>query len=335
MMKRIVLLALSVLVVALLLSGCSMMNTNPLLNAVSTTVPGTGDLLPGVEAAKPAQPQGEAVLFFRYLDEPYLAQETRTVVQSANQSYEMTLVSALISGPSAYATDLGGLFPDGTRVVSTVKSGRTLFVTLSKEIMNAYPDEPVDWQEYDRWRLESPLRRLLCMQSLVATMTENCDIDQVQVLVESSQSQSSASMRLRQNYFLDDSEDDVLVGPMTRDASLILTAENTLELVLSCFSHQDWVRLNRYIAASDPQTGLEKMDENEFIRQMEAQPRLVGWVSHGATRSLSDTRATFICDMHVLLSGHETEIIGRTIRLYHVGGVWKTTYNQLTGWLNE
>lgn len=115
----------------------------------------------------------------------------------------MALISQLLLGPGTASADLNVLFPEGTRVLSTVRQGRTLFVTLSREIMNGYPDEPVDWQEDAEWRTEAPLRRVLCMQSLVATVTENCDVDQVQVLVQAG-STGSGSLRLKQNYFLDD-----------------------------------------------------------------------------------------------------------------------------------
>lgn len=144
------------------------------------------------------------MLYYRCRDEAYLISESRTVTRAPSQSWEYAVIARLLEGPSGTSTGLTRLFPEGTRVLSAVRQGRTLFVTLSKELLNGYSDEPVDWQESETWRRECPLRRRLCMQSLVATVTENCAVDQVQVLVQQT-TRTGGSLRLKQNYFLDDS----------------------------------------------------------------------------------------------------------------------------------
>lgn len=322
---------------ALLLTGCTepvVRTTNPLAGAAATLVPDTDPVLPRLDDAT-LHSRDTATLFFRYGTEPYLASESRTIPQSASQSYETALLTQLLSGPGTQSTELRSLFPEGTRVLSTVKQGRTLFVTLSAEIMNMYPDEPNDWRSQDAWRTESPLRRLLCMQSLVATVTENCDVDQVQLLVQQT-GDAVGSLRLKQNYFLDGSPDSVLVGPMTRRASLLLGPDNTLSVVLDCWVSQDWQRLYLYIADHDPQLGTESLPLSGFITVMNTKPALVSWQAGSASISADGTCATFAVDLTLLSAdGQLTSVTGRTLRLYRENGLWKTSLNQLTGWLEE
>ena len=307
--------------------------TNPLTESLATEVPGVETILPQAEETGTVRSSEEAVLYFRFRDEPYLAQETRVITRTASQTYEMALISQLLQGPGTAGTDLNGLFPDGTQVLSTTRQGRTLFVTLSAEIMNAYPDEPVDWQENETYREECPLRRRLCMQSLVATVTENCDVDQVQVLVEQ-ENASVTSLRLKQNYFLDDSEDDVLVGPMTRDPSMLLSAENTLRVLLDAWCGQDWQRMYNLMAVRDPVSGDGRATENDFIAAMSALRPVVRYTQTEATTTADGSCATFAVSFAVLnTDGTVTELTNRIVRLYRVNGLWKTGVSSLTGWM--
>ena len=167
----ILLLALT----AALTGACSLGGNNAVSPAPSSTVP-------AAEAPAEMTRQGTATLYFRYLDEPYLAPESRVVNQTPSRPYEQVLISALLSGPTGH--DLTALFPPGTRVISTTRQGRTLFVTFSPELLGAYADEPDAWAPDPAWQAEVPLRRLLCMQGIAATITENCDVDRVQILVQ-------------------------------------------------------------------------------------------------------------------------------------------------------
>ena len=121
-------LALLLALTAALLSACSLGGGTPVSPAPSSTVP-------AAEAPAEMQRQGTATLYFRYLDEPYLAPETRVVNQTPSRPYEQVLISALLSGPTGH--DLTALFPPGTRVISTTRQGRTLFITFSQELLNA------------------------------------------------------------------------------------------------------------------------------------------------------------------------------------------------------
>lgn len=293
----------------------------------------SGTLLPEAQAPAELYATQTATLYFRFLDEPYLAPETRAVTYAPSQAYELALLTSLLAGPSTHAAELTGVFPEGTRVLSTSRQGRILFVTLSKEIMNPYPDEDAGITAATAGT-ESLLRRQLCMQSLVATVTENCDVDDVQVLVEQTGT-AADSLRLRQRYFLTTDDNSLLVGLQTRQEELLLTPGNTLRAILDRWATQDWTRLYRYLAAKDPATGEEKRSLSDFITAMEGLPRLVSCTFSGGSVSPDGCFVTFTLCPTLLTDGQTRELPGRVLRLYREGDLWKISLAQLIQWLED
>ena len=312
-MKKLLLLLL-----ALLLTGCSALN-DPLDGAVTP-------LAEGIAAPQPDAPdylfsQEVATLWFRYLDEPLLAPETRALSFSPDQPMEVSLLSALLAGPDVQSPELTGLFPAGTRVLSTVRQGRTLFVTLSRQIMDAYPDEPASWQSDPYWAAEMPLRRRLCMQSLVATITENCDVDTVQVLVEQ-QDEITDSLRLRQRYYLD-TDGNELADSLSRDDRLLLSPGTAMTTILTLWQQRDWPRLIRYMPAA--------ADEEALLARLDALPHLLDFSLSGPT--ISGQTATFTLSATLRGERGVSTLTRRVLRLNQERGLWRADLEQLTGWL--
>ena len=307
---------LFLLLLALLLTGCA---AHPLSE--------TAQPLPTeVEALHPIAPDALAssdtvTLWFRYLDEPLLAPETRAIALSPDQPMEYALITALLTGPDVQSTELTELFPAGTRLLSTVRQGRTLFVTLSREIMNGYPDEPADGLSDPYWAAEMPLRRRLCMQSLIATVTENCDVDEVQVLLEQ-QGNVTDSLRLRQRYYLDTDDNRQLADPLTRDDSLLLSPGTAMTTILSLWQQRDWTRLTRYIIADDG---------DALTDTFNGLPGLLDFSLSGPT--VAGHTATFTLTARLSAPTGTYTRSGRVIRLREEHGLWRITPEQLTGWL--
>lgn len=321
MKKRVLIL----LFCALLLTGCSPMGL-PMGGTSATNVPGTNPILPAAQAPAALDSRETATLYFRYLSEPFLAQETRSITHSPSKPYELSLLTELLSGPGSHSADLTALFPAGTQVLSTVTQGRTLFVTLSREILSGYPDDSsINPQEQQ-------LRRKLCMQSIVATITENCDIDQVQILVEQT-GNATGSLRLQESYFMADPQSTALVGTMSRDESLLLSPGSTMELICHLWRSRDWQRLYQYIALRDPSTGVERVNYRDFVTAMENLPMLSAYEISGGSVTQDGTLATYSLTATTLKASRETTHQGCILRLCREGGIWRITLNQLTGWL--
>ena len=323
MKKRLLIL---LILAALLLSSCSAVL--PFGGALSTAVPGTEPARPEAQAPADLGRPETATLYFRYLEEPFLAQETRIITHSPSRPYELSLLTALVSGPGSHSADLTGLFPAGTQVLSTVTQGRTLFVTLSRELLSGYPDDNSVTPQ------EQQLRRALCMQSIVATITENCDIDRVQILVEQTDN-ATGSLRLQKSYFLEEPQSTELIGPLTRADEMLLTPQRTAELLCSLWRSRDWQRLYQYIALRDPSTGVERVSYRDFVTAMENLPLLSGYPVAGGSVTQDGTQATFAIDATTLAGNQETGHSGCILRLCRENGLWRATMAQLTGWLEE
>ena len=325
-MKRL-LIVLMLLFSALLLAGCSVAITPGNL-AVSTMAPGTDPVTPLANASDTLRTDETVTLYFRYMDEPYLAAEHRAMSQLPTESWEYVLIHALISGPETRSNRLNGLFPEGTRLIATEHDGRTLHVTLSSEIMNDFPDEPSDWAADPYWAQEVPRRRSLCMQSLAATVVENSDVDRIQIFV---QQPDGSVTRLPLSYYRH--ADDSTPAPMlTRDAGLLLNPDNTMHVILHAWLRRDWTTMYRYLSDEDSQAG--GMDERAFVTAMENAPHLISYECSGGTVSVGGSTVTFTVYARVMDNRTEHTEEG-VIRLHRDESLWTVTMTQLTGWLEE
>lgn len=314
-MKRHITLLL--LLCCLLLSGCTRDPLAPI------AAPSANDIPAPVVTDLPAN-EDLATLWFRYGTEPLLAPETRVITHSRAEGHALAILRALIDGPGATASGLSGLFPQGTQVISCTQSGNIMFVMLSKHIMNGYADEPAAWHNDPYWAAEVPLRRELAMQSIAATLTENCPVDTVVILVEQS---GSDSLRLRQSYYMEDS--NALAGPLIRNESLLLTPARTAEIILQCWQEGDFARLYQYVATLDPTTGAARLEENEFLTLMADMPRLLHAHAEGGSVSLDGKTAVFTVSGVWLEEGNETPFTGMVLRLTREQGVWRIGLGQL------
>lgn len=322
MMHRMLLSVL--LLCCLLLSGCS---HDPIAPMADLTVPAD---IPAPAAAVLPPEETSVTLWFRFGTEPVLAAENRRLYTPAGTSLALNLMQALISGPSAASTELQGLFPQGTRVISVHQSQRLMFVTLSRQIMNGFHDEPEAWHEDPYWRIEVPRRRQLAMQSIAATLTENCDVDTVIILVEQSGS-ATDSLRLRNSYYTLDG-DPTISPPLTRDEKLLLSPARTAEIILECWQEADWLRLYRYTAKVDPISGAHKPEESDFAHRMQSLPRLLHGQAEGGSISMDGKQAIFTLNGAWLQDGTEKPFTGLPLRLIREKELWRVGVSQLTGW---
>ncbi len=314
---------LSLILLSLLLTGCAA--REPLAALTSTPMPGQGELPSPVAEEEQTQRQ-TYVLWFRFGQEPYLAAEKREMAVSPTEETELALAQALVNGPSAQSMELKGLFPPGTRVISVLRQGRTLFVTLSRQLLSRYVDEPTEAGKDAYWAQELPLRRQLAMQALAATLTENCAVDTVVVLVEPRGS-ATESLRLRQSYYRTGGGEEP-AAPLQRDDALLLTPHTVMDLICQLWQERDWVRLYRYAAAQDAWTGETLPEYEEFVRRMDALSQLVDYeVSAGSVAG--NRQATFSVQLTLLRDGQvETREKG-VFYLQEEKGLWKVGLSQL------
>lgn len=312
------------LLCCLLLSSCTARDP---IAPVLSPLPGDGQEIPVADSGEALSRPAVVTLWFRLGDEPMLAPEIRTIDDTPAAPFELILLQALTGGPAAASTELTGLFPPGTRVLATHLQGRTLFVTLSRQIMNDFADEPSAWADLPDWAQEVPLRRELAMQAIAATVTENCDVDRVVILVEPT-SRGSDSMRLRQQYYRSGASAEQLAEPLTRNEAPLLTPGNTLQIILTSWQSRDWSRLYRYTARTDAFDGAARPTYDAFAMSMDALPHLTGFTTSAGSVSPDGQTAVFTVTLQLLEDGYP-RTAAVTLRLQRERSLWRISMSQV------
>ena len=290
------------LLMCLLLCGCA---KDPITPTSDANAPSD---IPAPVVTDLPQNQDQVTLWFRFGTEPLLAPETRIITHARTESHALAILRALIGGPSAASTELSGLYPPGTQVISCTQSGRMMFVTLSKHIMNGYADEPADWRSRAAWAI---------------------DVATVVILVEQTAT-ATDSLRLRQGYSTLDG-DMALADPLIRNEQLLLTPARTVDVILQCWQEGDFTRLYRYVARTDPDTGVARPEQDAFIQQMNAAKPLLYAQAEGGSITFGGQRAVFtICGAY-WDDGEESPFTGMVLQLVREKGVWRIGLTQLTG----
>lgn len=294
------------------LTGCTADPISLMASPASSNLPA-----PAVEHIPVEEDQ--AVLWFRFGEEGLLAPEARALTIHRGENPAQVILTALLAGPSAAAMELRSLFPRGTELLSLSQEGGVMFVTLSHHMLNAYSDEPKDWQTDPYWAVEVPLRRVLAVQSLAATLTENALAQEVVILVAQSAAREGA-LRLQNSYFCDGRSG--VSAPITRDESLLLTPSRTAEIILQCCQETDWARLYRYMAHTD------RPSQEVLAYTMSLLPRLTRFEVAGG--SLNGSQAVFTVSGATLTGSVESPFAGRILRLTKERGLWRVSFSHLT-----
>ena len=262
-------------------------------------------------------------LYFRYGDSAYLAPEQREIQVKRNESLEKAIAAALIQGPDPSNPALSSLFPPGTEVLAAAVQGDTLFITFNEAFLGRYPDEPTDAASG-----EGVLRRKLCLQSLAATLTEEGLCAQVQVLVYRSAVQTN-SMRLQAG-FLDRSNDDTLLPPVTRDEKCLLTPFNTASLILQAWKDQDWTSLYDLTAREED----ARAGEQSALEAFAAARTLTDFSISPGTVSFDGQSAVLTASLTVQDQGTDEAVQGYPLLLLREAGIWKVDYTRLLNMMN-
>lgn len=288
----------------LLLAGCGEL---PPAALQQSTPEGQTPLSAEPEAG--AAREQTATLYFRYGDSALLRQETRELTVMPNESREKALVTALLDGPH----EGGGsaLFPDGTQVLSTQAQDGVIYVTFNEALYDRYPDESLSGQA----REQAILRRRLAMAALCATLTESGEYRAVQVLVRA-ESNVGSSMRLRESYFLADSE--LPCDALTREETYLPTPAASARLALAAWQTRDWESLSQWIAAR----GASAADIAP-ASLAKAQTLLAAQAGEGCVSP--DGQSAVVCVNLTLRGddGAESACAAWPLRMIREGGVWK------------
>ncbi len=311
------LLLLLAVTLPLLLAGCSA-QFNPLVKNEATDAPGLDMQLPAAAANEGNVIRIQATLYFRYLDEPMLAGESRVLTVRRDQRPEQAIMDALLEGPSGSNADLRRLIPADAVVEGLSSRDQVLFITFNE----AFLDDgiPGDWASDDAWKEEAPLIRELITQSIAASVTESCPYAGVQLLVHK-QNEVQTSLRLDNEYFLDGSVG--LSEPVLRDESRLLTPQTTVKTLLEAWYQKDFERMYKYVAQSD------KPLYSVFVEALNSAPSPeVFTVSGGSVNAVGQTAVVTVY-LRLLYRAEDEELLSYPLLLTRENDVWKIEYERL------
>ena len=319
MMKRKSRLAFLALLLALplLLTGCYD-KLNPLVKNEATTAPGLNEDLHAAVADDSNTTEIKATLYFRYLDEPMLAGESRTLTVRRDQRPEQAIIEALLEGPSADNADLRRIIPEDTQIEGISDRDQVLFVTFGEGFFNdGIPD---DWETDDDWKDEAPLLRELITQSIAASITESYPYTGVQLLVYREDAVQT-SLRLSNEYFLDGSEG--LSEPVTRDEALLLTPQTTVKTILTAWSQKDFERMYKYLAYRG------RPSYSAFVDALDLAPLVDVFTLSGGSVYPDGQTAVVTAYLRLIRQGEDDEVISYPLQLIRENDLWKMDYARL------
>ena len=316
------------LLLALLLCGCTAA-VNPLARVEATDAPGLSMTLHPATASQSNANELQATLYYRFLTQPMLACESRTLTVKRDESPELAVVNALLEGPSAGNAELIRLFPETVTVESVQLQNGLLFVVLSDALLRD-DGVPTDWLTQSQWRSEAPLRRRLTIQSLVCSLVETFDDASVQVMIRE-QGGAKTTSRLDNGYFLGEATGPS--DPQTRDESLLLTPHNAAAALLRACVERDYQTLYAYTAAQTD--GVEKPVYDAFASEVQDVNKLSDVSASEGNVSPDGRSACLNVEMSMQSESRKRTVTAYPLRLVREGGAWKLPYDRLLALLKQ
>ncbi len=267
----------------------------------------------------------DVTLYYRCEDAALLSARQAQLDLRREETIATSIVKALIDGPGA-ASGLDGLFPRGTSIISVNGEGATAFVTLSRDFLGRPDGAPADWEDLAEWQEEAALRRMLAVQSLVLSLTEDGRFQRVQLYV--ADHDDDVPERIPLCYFsLDVTDPGVMLAACSRDESYLLTPRRVLLMALDCWQRRDYDALHAMLT-----DGREPLPEREaFAAKMrELDVTLLTCEATDGSVSYDGQRATLVLNARISTpQGGETEIRREAVPLHREAGNWMMTYDTL------
>lgn len=190
-------------------------------------------------------------LYFADTEYSMLVREVRKTKVSVDANVEKKVLEELLLGPSIPISMAQIINPD-TQVVRLKQEGRVLTVVLSKEFL--------DWSFIENTRPieESNAVKQLAVYSVINTLVEATGCPQVQILVDRESDGTGQRINLSE---IGMGSAGVL-EPMGRNAELVLSAQKTMEQILTNLKERNYAAVYNYLAYGNE---AERPSENAFV----------------------------------------------------------------------
>lgn len=252
-------------ILVIILAFCITLTACNIIPAIAPAGEETTDINPLPEAANTVDKV--VTLYFKYADENMLAGETRVIDVPVNERIEMAVLEEIFKGPSQENPELKSVIPDSAAIIDVTESGEYLFVTLSKEFITesalaSVPAENAAAFEAARQDMN------LAIYSIVDTLIELGGFSRIQILVDTND--SGRGERISLSAIGDDTPEGGTLEPLGWNGTLLMTPENTVELLLEAFAKRDYETLYALIAYTN-MDGTSKPSREDFISNLSTQ----------------------------------------------------------------
>ena len=268
----------------------------------------------------------DVTLYYRFAQTDVLGMELAQIDVSRDETIARSIVERLVEGPDAAHGRLTGVFPQGTRVLSVVPEGTTVYVTLSDAFLGRPDGAPADWEDLTVWQEEATLRRWLAAQSLVCALTEGGRYQRVQLCV--AQSDDDAPLRIPLYYFNRQGRDmSIVLAACTRDEATVLTPQRAMQMILDGWQRRDWERVFELLC---PTADEALPTLSAFEAQMrEADVSLLKADISGGSVDAVGTTATLVLDGAIRSQGGDAQMIRESVPLRRHADNWAMTLETL------
>lgn len=258
-----------------------------------------------------------ATLYYRYLSENMLAGIEQEFDVTAEKTLEEMVVQALIDGPQDSSYQFNALINPETRLVSVKEQSGYLSVTLSKEFLER-TDENI---------IADAQRRRLAVQSIVNSVASVGNFSRVLLLVDENNTGNGQRISYAEAGW--EEMEETIIEPLELDASVLLTPENVVDIVMNALVEKDYGKLEYYLASSD-YDGTVRPGYAEFTEVLDSKATIVGFERTDPAMVAGDgSRAVAVISIKYIDAGGKTaELTALPIRLMHEG-VWKVSFQSL------
>jgi len=255
-------------------------------------------------------------LYYPLTAEPYLSSYTTTVEihEDAGDTLQDALMRELVKGPPQNIS-LDTVFTDNLRKISMQKHDNILTIVLSKEMLTLGEGKSTN----------SALKKQLAIYAIVNTMTGNGDVTQVQILVDTDDNGKGKAPTRRQVGFLD-SDEDVMLGPLSFSNVWLLTPRAAVQTVLDAAMQKDAERMIRMLStgvlAPDAATLRNKLQTSSIL--------VVDYYITNITTSADNTQAIVYVDVtYDLMDRSLKQVFNQPVTLKRERGSWKVEYQSV------
>lgn len=268
----------------------------------------------------------DVTLYFRCKGTDLLSAQLAQLDIRREETVADSIVRRLLDGPKSASGMLEGLFPQGTRLVSVTAEGATVFVTLNRGFLGRPDGAPADWEDLTVWQEEAAVRRMLAVQSLVLSLTEDGRYQRVQLYI--ADNDNDVPQRIPLMYFgMDDGASGVVLGACARDESFLLTPQKVLTRVLDCWQKRDYPAL--YAMLVSGREALPSLAAFE-ARMRELDVSLLSYETTTGSVSFDGTRATLVLSAKTRSPlGGDALLQRESVPLHREADNWVMTYDTL------